>query len=65
MHPDHTAGLIPLLFYRKLFGIESALTLIGPPKLEAYIADNFLHLGINNNQNLKWINYTPTIWIWN
>jgi len=55
MHPDHTAGLIPLLFYRKLFGIESALTLIGPPKLEAYIADSFLHTGINNNQDLKWI----------
>ena len=55
MHPDHTAGLIPLLFYRKLFKIKLTLTFIGPPNLEAFIADSFLHLGINNNQDLKWI----------
>ena len=55
MHPDHTAGLIPLLFYRKLFKIESALTLIGPPQLKAYIVDSFQHLSIKNTQDLKWI----------
>ena len=55
MHPDHTAGLIPLLFYRKLFGNESALTLIGPPKLEAFITESFQHTGINNIQDIRWI----------
>ena len=55
MHPDHTAGLIPLLFYRKLFGIEPALTLIGPPELEAFITDSFQHTGINNIQDIRWI----------
>ena len=55
MHPDHTAGLIPLLFYRKLFGIETALTLIGPHRLKAYIVDSFQHIGIKNAQDLKWI----------
>ena len=55
MHPDHTAGLIPLLFYRKIFKIESVLTLIGPPQLKAYIVDSFQYLGIKNDQDLKWI----------
>ena len=55
MHPDHTGGLIPLLFYRKLFEIEPILTFIGPPQLEAYIADGFQHSGLKNTQDLKWI----------
>ena len=55
MHPDHTAGLVPLLFYRKLYEINTPLTLIGPPQLEAFIADSFQHLHIKNDQDLKWI----------
>ena len=55
MHPDHTGGLIPFLFYRKLFSIESTLTLIGPPQLKGFIKDSFQYSGLNNNQNLKWI----------
>ena len=56
MHPDHTAGLVPILFYRKLFNIKTTLTLIGPPQLEAFITDSFDHIGINNVQDIKWIN---------
>ena len=41
MHPDHIGGLIPLLFYRKLYGIELPLTLIGPPNLESYLINCF------------------------
>jgi ribonuclease Z len=55
MHPDHTAGLVPLLFYRKLFSIETILTIIGPPQLKAFIADSFQHTGINNIQDIRWI----------
>jgi len=52
MHPDHVGGLLPFLFYRKLFNIESPLTIIGPPNLKAYLADSFQHTGINYNQDL-------------
>jgi len=55
MHPDHIGGLIPLLFYRKIFGIESPLTLIGPPKLRDYFNDCFRHSGLKNNQDLQWV----------
>ncbi|MBC8257024.1 MAG: ribonuclease Z [Candidatus Marinimicrobia bacterium] len=55
MHPDHIGGLIPLLFYRKLFGIDSVLTLIGPPQLKVYFEDCYRHSGLSNNQDLKWI----------
>jgi len=56
MHPDHTGGLLPFLFYRKLYSIESSLTLIGPPNLEAYLVDSFQHTGIKHNQDLHYIN---------
>ena len=55
MHPDHTAGLVPLLFYRKLFSIKTTITLIGPPQLEAFITDSFQYTGINNIQDIEWI----------
>lgn len=55
MHPDHIGGLIPLLFYRKLFGVDSALTLIGPPQLNEYFEDCYRHSGLSNNQALQWI----------
>ena len=56
MHPDHTGGLLPFLFYRKLYNIGSPLTIIGPPNLEAYLADSFQHTGISHNQDLRYIN---------
>ena len=56
MHPDHTGGLIPFLFYRKLCSIESPLTIIGPPNLNAYLAESFQHTGISQNQDLVIIN---------
>jgi len=55
MHPDHIGGLIPLLFYRKLFSIDSPLTLIGPPQLKVYFEDCFHHSGLTNKQDLQWI----------
>ena len=56
MHTDHTGGLIPLLFYRKLYGIKSPLTLIGPPQLQAFITDCFQYMGTNLNQEITgWI----------
>ncbi len=55
MHPDHTAGLVPILFYRKLFNIKTILTIIGPPQLEVFITDSFKHIGINNFQDIRWI----------
>ena len=55
MHPDHTGGLLPFLFYRKLYSIESPLTIIGPPNLEAYLTDSFQHTGISHNQDLHFI----------
>ena len=54
MHPDHTGGLVPLLFYRKLFSIETMLTFIGPPLLQTYITESFKYLGLNNNQDCRW-----------
>ena len=55
MHPDHIGGLIPLLFYRKIFGIDSTLTLIGPPQLQNYFDDCFRYSGLINKQDLQWI----------
>ena len=60
MHPDHAGGLVPFLFYRNLFGIEPTLILIGPPQLEASITDSFQYSGINNHQNLKWIDISKS-----
>tara|TARA_B100001123_G_scaffold400744_1_gene486817 strand:+ start:299 stop:1045 length:747 start_codon:yes stop_codon:yes gene_type:complete len=56
MHPDHIGGLIPLLFYRKLFGIDSPLSIIGPPNLREYFENSFNHSGISNKQDLNWVN---------
>tara|TARA_Y100000588_G_C14271484_1_gene932517 strand:+ start:3617 stop:4363 length:747 start_codon:yes stop_codon:yes gene_type:complete len=50
MHPDHIGGLMPLLFYRKLYGIELPLTLIGPPNLANYMEESFQHTGTTSNQ---------------
>ena len=55
MHPDHTGGLIPLLFYRKIYQIDSILTLIGPPNLEKFIKDSFNHTGLSWNTKFKFI----------
>jgi ribonuclease Z len=55
MHPDHVGGLLPFLFYRKLYSIKSPLTIIGPPNLAVYLSDSFQHTGINHNQDLHHI----------
>jgi len=52
MHPDHIGGLLPLLFYRKLYNIKSPLSIIGPPNLETYLKESLRHTGINHNQDL-------------
>ena len=44
------------LIYRKLYNIESPLTLIGPPNLADYLTSCFHHLGINSVQDLDIIN---------
>ena len=54
MHPDHIGGLVSLIFYRKIFGIKSTLTLNRPPQLQVYFEDSFQYSGLNNNQDLKW-----------
>ena len=61
MHPDHTGGLIPFLFYRKLLSIETTLTLIGPTQLEAFIKNGFQYSGLNNNQNYRWIDIAQNL----
>ena len=47
MHPDHTGGLIPLIFYRNILRIEPPLILYGPSNLEEYVIDSCKHQGIN------------------
>lgn len=47
MHPDHTAGLIPLIFYRKILRIEPPLTLYGPPNLEKWLLKSLEEQGVN------------------
>jgi len=47
MHPDHTGGLIPLIFYRNILRIEPPLILYGPSNLEEYVMDSCKHQGIN------------------
>ena len=61
MYPDHTGGLLPLIFYRKIYGISTPLTLIGPPNLEAYLLDSFQHTGVKNNQDIKIINISENM----
>ena len=56
MHPDHIGGLFPLLFYRKIFNINSHLTLIGPPNLKQFLLDSFIHAGVEINQDITFIN---------
>ena len=47
MHPDHTAGLVPLIFYRKILRIEPPLTLYGPPNLEQWLLKSLEEQGVN------------------
>jgi len=61
MHPDHTGGLIPLLFYRKIFGIETDLTLIGPPQLKNYVLESFKYTGMNYNKKIKFLNISESL----
>ena len=61
MHPDHTGGLIPFLFYRKIFGIETDLTLIGPPILKNYVLESFKYTGINYNKKINFLNISENL----
>ena len=47
LHPDHTGGLVNLLFYRKLLNIQTSLTIYGPPNLKIYLDSCFDFQGIN------------------
>ena len=55
MHPDHTGGLIPLLFYRKLSLIKKKLNIIGPPQLNKFISDGFKNSGTRHNQKIDYV----------
>ena len=61
MHPDHTGGLINLLFYKKLSRIDSPIVLVGPPELEEYILMCLRYQGINLNFNYKVLQVLPII----
>ena len=52
MHPDHTAGLIPLIFYRNILRIETPLTIYGPSILEKYIEQSLSMQGVNLKFNI-------------
>ena len=56
LHPDHIGGLLPLLFYRKIYGIKKPLTLVGPPNLKKYLLEAFNTLQTEHKQNLVWKN---------
>ena len=47
MHPDHTGGLIPLIFYRNILRIEPPLILYGPSNLEEFVLDSCKHQDVN------------------
>lgn len=47
MHPDHTGGLVPLIFYRNILRIVSKLTIYGPTNLKKYLMDSYKHQGLN------------------
>ena len=47
MHPDHTGGLIPLIFYRNILRIEPPLIIYGPANLKEYIKQSLFHQGVN------------------
>ncbi|MDP6936921.1 MAG: ribonuclease Z [Candidatus Marinimicrobia bacterium] len=60
LHPDHCGGLIPLLFYRKLYGITKPLTLVGPPDLESFVLEGFQLFNTSIKQEFRWINIEET-----
>ena len=59
MHPDHTGGLINLLFYKKLSGIDSSIILYGPSNLEKYFLNCLKYLGVNLNFQYKILPVLP------
>ena len=46
--------LMPLLFYRKIYGIKQTLTLIGPNSLKKYILEYFKISQTEHKQALIW-----------
>ncbi len=52
LHPDHSGGLINLLFYRKLLGVLTPLTIYGPPKLQEFLENSFEFQGVNLDYDL-------------
>ena len=61
MHPDHTGGLINLLFYKKLSGIDSPIIIYGPSCLEEYVLMCLKYQGINLNFQYKISHILPLI----
>jgi ribonuclease Z len=52
LHPDHSGGLVNLLFYRKLLGVLTPLTIYGPPNLQEYLEKSFEFQGVNIEYDL-------------
>ena len=61
MHPDHTGGLINLLFYKKLSSIDSSIIIYGPSCLEEYVIMCLKYQGINLNFQYKILPILPLI----
>ena len=56
MHPDHTGGLVPLLFYKHILRHNRSVTLIGPPNLKNYINSSFNYQGFKPRYKIFFIN---------
>ena len=56
LHPDHCGGLIPMLFYRRIYGITNPLTLVGPSNLKEFILTGFKLFITRPIQGFHWIN---------
>jgi len=56
MHPDHTGGLVPLLFYKHILRQNEPITLIGPPELQNFIKSSFKYQGLEPKYKIFYIN---------
>ena len=56
MHPDHTGGLVPLLFYKHVLRYNEPITLIGPPNLKNFVTNSFKYQGIKPKYKIYHVN---------